>query len=479
MADIFISYAREDEPTAVHLRDVLAGQGWDVWRDREGILTGTSWEKAIEDALNAAKCVIVVWSRSALTSHFVRDEASVARNANKLVPVQIESLDIPLGFRGIQTANLVGWSGDVDDPEFRKLIRALAERVGARPKADAPAAGEDTNIVERPKLVLPQHVDLRRRAATDAARVKQWLLAKPVLLALGAAVVFGTGFLLARQQGAGSESLAGHDALEQGLKLMLENKYADAEPLLEKSASAGSGAAAFYLGRMYRDGLGVKKDDAKAFAFVERGALHGNALAENSMGFHLGYGRGTKQDDARALGWYFRSADHGYAIGAYNAGSMLEAGRGVRQSDIPRAIDYYRRAADEGIALAGNALGNLYRTGRGIPTDMGQAIYWYRWAADRGEPNAQNQLGYIYANGQGLAQDDARALELYRRAADQNHANAVNNVAYFYEFGRAVPADLHTAAAMYQRAIQLGDKAATINLGRVQEKLRTAVPLRR
>jgi hypothetical protein len=55
MADIFISYAREDEATAVHLRDVLAEQGWDVWRDREGIVTGTSWERAIEDALDAAK----------------------------------------------------------------------------------------------------------------------------------------------------------------------------------------------------------------------------------------------------------------------------------------------------------------------------------------------------------------------------------------------------------------------------------------
>jgi len=42
MADIFISDAREHEPVAIHLRDVLAGQGWDVWRDKEGILTNTT-----------------------------------------------------------------------------------------------------------------------------------------------------------------------------------------------------------------------------------------------------------------------------------------------------------------------------------------------------------------------------------------------------------------------------------------------------
>ena len=50
MADIFISYAREDEGTAQHLRDVLASQGWDVWRDKEGIVTRTAWGASIEQA---------------------------------------------------------------------------------------------------------------------------------------------------------------------------------------------------------------------------------------------------------------------------------------------------------------------------------------------------------------------------------------------------------------------------------------------
>ncbi len=32
----------KDEATAQRLRDVLVSQGWDVWRDKEGIVTGTS-----------------------------------------------------------------------------------------------------------------------------------------------------------------------------------------------------------------------------------------------------------------------------------------------------------------------------------------------------------------------------------------------------------------------------------------------------
>jgi len=68
MADIFISYAREDETTAQRLRDVLASQGWDVWRDKEGIATGSSWGNSIETALRDAKCVVVLWSVPALSS---------------------------------------------------------------------------------------------------------------------------------------------------------------------------------------------------------------------------------------------------------------------------------------------------------------------------------------------------------------------------------------------------------------------------
>ncbi len=286
-SDIFISYAREDEATAIHLRDVLVGQGWDVWRDKEGILTGTSWERAIEDALNAAKCVIVVWSRAALSSHFVRDEASVARNANKLVPVQIETVDIPLGFRGIQTASLVGWKGDVEDPEFRKLVRALTERVGAKPEGPRTDAPDPS----RPALRLPP---------IDFARVKGWLVSRQAIYALAGVLLLGIGYMIGRQHVSVSESESAHEELEQGIKNLLDGKYADAELHLERAAGSGSGAATYYLARMFRDGLGVKRDDAKALAVAQKGAARGNSLAENMVANLLAAGRGAKQDDDQA-----------------------------------------------------------------------------------------------------------------------------------------------------------------------------------
>ncbi|HVO91057.1 MAG TPA: toll/interleukin-1 receptor domain-containing protein, partial [Casimicrobiaceae bacterium] len=227
MADIFISYAREDEATAIHLRDVLVEQGWDIWRDREGILTGTSWEQSIEQALNQAKCVIVLWSRSALSSHFVRDEASVARNAGKLVPVQIDSIEIPLGFRGIQTSNLVGWDGSVGHPEFRKLIRALEERVGQhtpRPPSDTIIQRRKEREEHRQGLLDRLRAEMQQRV--PAVRV---LLGRPwVIASFGAIVVFALGYALGRMGNVGIDD-PDHAELANGLKYFFDGKYVEAE----------------------------------------------------------------------------------------------------------------------------------------------------------------------------------------------------------------------------------------------------------
>ena len=51
--------------------------------------------------------------------------------------LQIANVELPIGFRGIQTANLVGWTGDVNHPEYRKLVRAIETGEASIEAADA------------------------------------------------------------------------------------------------------------------------------------------------------------------------------------------------------------------------------------------------------------------------------------------------------------------------------------------------------
>jgi hypothetical protein len=121
MSDIFISYAREDRDRVKILADGLAAQGWSVWWDSE-IPSGRRFSQAIEEALTTARCVVVVWSNSSICSHWVIDEASYGRDRDILVPVLIDRVIPPLGFRQIQSADLTNWNGELTSSDFQKLV---------------------------------------------------------------------------------------------------------------------------------------------------------------------------------------------------------------------------------------------------------------------------------------------------------------------------------------------------------------------
>ena len=77
---------------------------------------GANFSREIERALETSKAVIVLWSARALDSDWVRDEATYARDEKQLIPVRIEDVQPPLGFRQVQCLELIGWSGDPSAP---------------------------------------------------------------------------------------------------------------------------------------------------------------------------------------------------------------------------------------------------------------------------------------------------------------------------------------------------------------------------
>jgi hypothetical protein len=131
MPDIFISYASPDREIAQTIADALGQRGHSVWWDRT-IPPGRVFDEVIQEALNAAKCVIVLWSANSIRSNWVKTEASEALALNRLVPVLIEDVHPPIEFKRIQAAYLVGWTGDTRHPEFAGMI-ASVERLITQP----------------------------------------------------------------------------------------------------------------------------------------------------------------------------------------------------------------------------------------------------------------------------------------------------------------------------------------------------------
>lgn len=134
MSDIFISYAREDLDRVRPLARALEAEGWSVFWDRR-IPPGKTWHDLIEGELTAARVVVVGWSAAANRSEWVRDEAAEGRERGILVPILLEKIKPPMGFRAIQAANLVDWSGDVAAETFSELIDAIGAIVSPKRSA--------------------------------------------------------------------------------------------------------------------------------------------------------------------------------------------------------------------------------------------------------------------------------------------------------------------------------------------------------
>jgi adenylate cyclase len=154
--DVFISYARPSEEKAHRIAELLRERGFSVWRDDE-LPAHRAYSDVIEERLNSAKAVVVLWSGESAKSHWVRAEADSAREAGTLVQATLDSALPPMPFNQIQCADLNGWSGDMSSAGWKKLEGSVAALVGggSDQASSATAATARTQAVRASICVLP------------------------------------------------------------------------------------------------------------------------------------------------------------------------------------------------------------------------------------------------------------------------------------------------------------------------------------
>jgi adenylate cyclase len=146
MADVFISHAHTTARQAQSAATALRASGYSVWID-DDLAVHRAYTHAIQEQLDAARAALVLWSPDAAQSEWVLSEANRAREARKLVQVVVGHTPLPMPFDQIQCADLVGWTGDGQHPNWRKVMASVAELVGR-------AASTGSAMPARP-LALP------------------------------------------------------------------------------------------------------------------------------------------------------------------------------------------------------------------------------------------------------------------------------------------------------------------------------------
>lgn len=178
----FVSYSRGDLDRARPVIALLEGAGLDVWWDGR-LEGGENYLQTTEAALEGADCVVVLWSVTAVDSHWVRDEAQRGRERGCLVPLSIDGTIAPLGFRQFQLLDISGWNGAADAAEAARILVAVrAKAGGARSALDA------TSPAPAPLLTAA-------RPASDLPQTNAFALSRRMLMIGGAGLAGGAGLL--------------------------------------------------------------------------------------------------------------------------------------------------------------------------------------------------------------------------------------------------------------------------------------------
>ncbi len=157
MADVFISYKRNDRARVEDIAKALEEVGLSVWFDSRlelGAFQG--FDQEIEREVNSAAAVLVCWTQDAVKSVYVRAESKKGLERDALVPVFLEMIALPVPFNDIDTVNLSDWNGNRDDIRWQRIL-ARVRQLADKAKADRPALMQAAlrAISELPPLLYP------------------------------------------------------------------------------------------------------------------------------------------------------------------------------------------------------------------------------------------------------------------------------------------------------------------------------------
>ncbi len=271
----------------------------------------------------------------------------------------------------------------------------------SRRAADGRTASELDQLDMEREIVLNEPVDEEYFRVFGRARYESWKTdaaagCKCGQFLLGCALLRGTGGV--KSEAKGLELLEKAAAQSNPMALIYLASLERNEP--KKAFQRYSGAAETkhplaleYLAGCYRDGVGVKRDAAKAFELSLAAAEGERGCSSAMISVGVGYqtGAGGKPAPEQAARYFQRAAERGHPDGHYH-------------------------------------LGMCYLNGAGVPQNAKRAVELLATGARLGSLQAQLNYAFCLERGEGCTKDLEAALGLYRTLARQEHPVAVKKV---------------------------------------------------
>ncbi len=122
--------------------------------------------------------------------------------------------------------------------------------------------------------------------------------------------------------------------LSSGISAFESKHFTHAIKLLAPLAEGGEAEAQYRMAIMYQNGLGVVRNEGRAFDYMRRAAGSGHALAQHGLGFMYMDGDCVEADGEQAVAWFTRAADQGLAGSKTTLAMMYQEGSLVPKNEI-------------------------------------------------------------------------------------------------------------------------------------------------
>jgi len=287
----------------------------------------------------------------------------------------------------------------------------------------------------------------------------------------------------------------------------LQADAGDLAPYLERAAALGYTRSATELGAMLWSGeRGLSMDRPRAFELLRASAKRGDELALILLATHSLDGVGLKRDPAKARELLTYAAHRG-SLRARQQLKVLEpdARRLARPAEIIRRLNQlvkqgdaeaqlllglselsdpaviaehindsltermarsrerFKQASAQGLPEAATRLGIMLANGQGVTPDARAAAIEFERAV-ASDPLAQLNLAVLILDGKIPGADPARAVTLLESASSDNRDAAFELGMVYYE-GRLRPRDLARASQLFEQAAARVHPKALVNLG--------------
>ena len=142
MAQVFLSYAREDEERVENLYQELSEEGFKPWMDKKDILPGENWPSSIQRAIRRSDFFLACLSANSVSKRgFLQREIKDALDIWQemldsdiyLIPVRLENCEVPESLHKLQWVNLFEEDG------WTRLMKAIQVGIERR-NEDTPRA---------------------------------------------------------------------------------------------------------------------------------------------------------------------------------------------------------------------------------------------------------------------------------------------------------------------------------------------------